>query len=185
MTRWLRDLPIRRKLMLVVTGASALALLTASGMLLAWDVDRFRADGRDDLQTLATIIADNSTAALSFDDPATAAEMLAALAAKPQVTAAAIYGKDGRIFAAYRPADGVGTAEPGRGARRLPGDRWRGRAGAADSARPGAHRHALRAQQPGGRVRAAAGARDPRTAGAAGGMAAHVSRVVVAAASDQ
>jgi signal transduction histidine kinase len=118
-TGWLRDLPIRRKLIVVVMGASALALLTASGMLLAWDVVRFRADLREDLQTLATIIADNSTAALSFDDPATAAETLAALAAKPQVTAAAIYGKDGRIFAVYRGADGA--APPAR----LPEDGFR------------------------------------------------------------
>jgi uncharacterized membrane protein affecting hemolysin expression len=118
-TGWLRDLPIRRKLIVVVMGASALALLTASGMLLAWDVVRFRADLSEDLQTLATIIADNSTAALSFDDPATAAETLAALAAKPQVTAAAIYGKDGRIFAVYRGADGA--APPAR----LPEDGFR------------------------------------------------------------
>jgi signal transduction histidine kinase len=125
MTQWLRDLPIRRKLMVVVMGASALALLTASGMLLAWDIVRFRADLRDDLQTLATIIADNSTAALSFDDPATAAETLAALAAKPQVTAAAIYAKDGHVFAVYRPA--AGASPPARlpaqvGFRELPGE---------------------------------------------------------------
>ena len=72
-------------------------------MLLAWDVVRFRADLRDDLQTLTTIIADNSTAALSFDDPAAASETLGALAAKPQITAAAIYGTNGELFAAYQP----------------------------------------------------------------------------------
>jgi signal transduction histidine kinase len=124
-TAWLRDLPIRRKLITVVMGASALALVTASGMLLAWDIVRFRADLREDLQTLATIIADNSTAALSFDDPATAAETLAALAAKPQVVAAAIYRGDGRIFAAYRPADGAALPArlaAGDGFRELPGE---------------------------------------------------------------
>jgi len=130
-TAWLRDLPIRRKLIVVVMSASALALLTASSMLLASDVVRFRADLHEDLQTLATIIADNSTAALSFDDPATAAETLAAMAAKPQVTAAAIYGKDGRIFAAYRPADGAAPPT------RLPaGDGFRELQGEIELVRP-------------------------------------------------
>ena len=76
MIQWLRDLPIRRKLTAVITATSAVALVLASGMLLAWDVVRFRADLREDLETLTTIIADNTTAALEFNDPAAAAETL-------------------------------------------------------------------------------------------------------------
>ena len=49
MIQWLRDLPIRRKLTTVIAATSAVALVLASGMLLAWDVVRFRADLRDDL----------------------------------------------------------------------------------------------------------------------------------------
>lgn len=112
MSQWLRDLPIRRKLTTVITATSAVALVLASSVLLTWDVIRFRADLRDDLQTLTTIIADNSTAALSFDDPAAASETLGALAAKPQITAGAIYDKNGELFAAYRPTAAV--SPPGR-----------------------------------------------------------------------
>ena len=106
MIRWLRDLPIRRKLTAVITVTSAVALVVASGMLLAWDVVRFRADLRDDLETLTTLIADNTTASLAFNDPAAAAETLGALEAKPQITVAGIYRPNGELFAAYEPSGG-------------------------------------------------------------------------------
>ena len=123
MIQWLRDLPIRRKLTTVITATSAVALIVASGMLLTWDVIRFRADLRVDLQTLTTIIADNSTAALSFNYPAAATETLAALAAKPQITAAAIYRNNGELFAAYKPDGGPPVPEgpPPEGLRELTG----------------------------------------------------------------
>ena len=101
MRRWLRDLPIRRKLTLAITATSAVALLVLSGTLLIWDVVRFREDVGEDLRTLAAILADNSTAALSFEDVESAQETLSALDAKPHVTAAALYTADGRLFAAY------------------------------------------------------------------------------------
>ena len=107
MIQWLRDLPIRRKLMAVITATSAVALVLASGMLLAWDVVRFRADLREDLETLTTIIADNTTASLEFNDPRAAAETLRALHAKAQITAAAIYRPTGEVFAAYEPSRGT------------------------------------------------------------------------------
>jgi signal transduction histidine kinase len=121
--QWLRDLPIRRKLTTVITATSATALILASGMLLAWDIVRSRADLRDDLQTLTTIIADNSTAALSFDDPAAATETLGALAAKQQITAAAIYRNNGELFAAYQPngRTSVPKRPPAEGLRDLEG----------------------------------------------------------------
>ncbi|HZA33800.1 MAG TPA: CHASE sensor domain-containing protein, partial [Vicinamibacterales bacterium] len=106
MIQWLRDLPIRRKLTTVIAATSAVALVLASGMLLAWDVVRFRADLREDLETLTTIIADNTTASLEFNDPAAAAETLGALEAKPQITAAGIYRLNGELFAAYQPTGG-------------------------------------------------------------------------------
>jgi signal transduction histidine kinase len=111
MLAWLRDLPIRRKLTLAITFTSAVALLMLSGTLLIRDVIRFRQDLGEDLRTLAAIVADNSTAALSFEDAESAEEMLAALSAKPHVTAAALYTANGRLFAAYSP-EGTGEAIP-------------------------------------------------------------------------
>ena len=41
-----RDLPIRRKLLLLTLASSATALVLASGGFLAWDTTQFRADIR-------------------------------------------------------------------------------------------------------------------------------------------
>jgi len=53
------------------------------------------------LSTLSVIIADNSTAALAFDDREAAAEILNALEADKHIRAACLYDKDGNIIAKY------------------------------------------------------------------------------------
>jgi diguanylate cyclase (GGDEF)-like protein/PAS domain S-box-containing protein len=54
-----------------------------------------------DLGTLADVLARNSTAALAFQDVSTAQDVLQALQAEPNVTAACIYTTDGEPFAVY------------------------------------------------------------------------------------
>ena len=61
----------------------------------------FRGYLQRDLEALAGIIADNSTAALAFNDPEAAAETLAALKARTHLEAACIYREDGSILANY------------------------------------------------------------------------------------
>ena len=56
---------------------------------------------RRDLSALARIIADNSTAALAFNDPDSAAQTLGALRARTHVVGACIYRMDGTILASY------------------------------------------------------------------------------------
>ena len=63
--RWIRDLPLRRKLVGVITATSAVALLAASAALITLDVQRFRADMQEDLEAVGRILGDNTTAALS------------------------------------------------------------------------------------------------------------------------
>ena len=104
LARWarnLRDLPIRRKLTLIVLANTTAALVLAGiGILLA-DSLLFRRSIKDDLSALANIIADNTTGALAFDDPAAAAETLAALRARPHVMTACVFQKFGALFARY------------------------------------------------------------------------------------
>lgn len=111
---WLRDVPIRRKLVIVIMLATGLGLLTATMALMVWDVLRFREDLREDLTALALITADNSTAALQFRVPSDAAEVLSALDAKPYITGAAVYDESGRLFASYAApgADGLPATVP-------------------------------------------------------------------------
>lgn len=99
--RLLRDLPIRRKLVVILMIATGGALLLAGAGLLTLDYFRLRKEMATDLRTLAGIVALNSTAALSFQDPGDAEETLEALRAKPSVLGASIYDSRGALFARW------------------------------------------------------------------------------------
>ncbi|MFP5285260.1 MAG: sensor histidine kinase, partial [Thermoanaerobaculia bacterium] len=97
----LRDLPIRRKLVVILMIATGGALLLAGAGLLALDFFRFRYEMVTDLETLAEIVAQNSTAALSFHDPYAAEETLEALGAKASVLGASVYDGQEVLFARW------------------------------------------------------------------------------------
>jgi PAS domain S-box-containing protein len=110
----LRDRPIREKLLIIsmVTTAAAL-LLAGSGIILA-DTFLFRLSLSRDLSALGRIIADNTTAAVSFNDPEAAAQSLMTLRARPHVDVACIYRGDGTILAQYSPHAGFRCPAPPR-----------------------------------------------------------------------
>lgn len=96
------DMPIKQKLVstIVVTTAAAL-LLSGAGILFA-DAFLFQRYLRHDLAVLSSIVGDNSTAALAFDDPHAAGETLGTLRARTHVISACIYRADRTILASYR-----------------------------------------------------------------------------------
>jgi signal transduction histidine kinase len=96
-----RDLPIKRKLILINTLTSIAALLGASAAFTAYEVVTFRQKMTRDLEVLAKIIATNSTAALMFNDKKGAEEILAALSAQSHIRIACVYSSEGREFARY------------------------------------------------------------------------------------
>jgi signal transduction histidine kinase len=104
--RLLRDIPVRRKVVLIIMLVAGGALLLAGAALILADQWRFRADMKQDLATLAEIIARNSTAAVEFQDRNDAGETLDALAAKPPIVAAGIYLEDGSLLKGYHRAGG-------------------------------------------------------------------------------
>jgi signal transduction histidine kinase len=53
------------------------------------------------MSVLAQIVGSNTTAALAFEDPKNANEVLSALSAEQQITAAAIYDDNGKVFARF------------------------------------------------------------------------------------
>ena len=95
-----RDLSIKRKLMLIVTLTSALALLFACAGFVAHDILTFRTVTQEKTDTLAAIVGSNTVAAIDFKDPGAAAEVLGALAGEPSILAAILY-TDGKPFARY------------------------------------------------------------------------------------
>jgi PAS domain S-box-containing protein len=82
-------------------------LLAGTGIVLT-DSLLFRGYLRRDLSALARIIADNTTAALAFDDPAAAAETLGALRARAHVIGACVYRRNGTVLARYSRPGGDG-----------------------------------------------------------------------------
>ncbi|HEX7183154.1 MAG TPA: ATP-binding protein [Thermoanaerobaculia bacterium] len=104
-----RDLPIRRKLTVIIMATSSAALLLACSAFVLHDLMSFRRLLLGDLSTLAKIIGSNSTGAILFDDAGRAEETLAALEAETHVLWACIYDGDGRRMAGY--VRGGGTME--------------------------------------------------------------------------
>ena len=111
----LRDISIKRKLTAIIMAASTVALLLVSAGFVTYELITYRQIMMRDLATLAEIIGDRSTAALTFDDKADAKENLKALSAKKHIVAAALY-KHGRLFAGLRVGVGPGErgGDPGR-----------------------------------------------------------------------
>lgn len=101
---------IERKLTLIIVAATSAAILAASGLLIGQYARSSRAQLLDDLQTLASVVADNSQASLSFADADDAAEVLSSLRGKAIVQHAVLYLPDGQVLAAYR-ANGLAARE--------------------------------------------------------------------------
>ncbi len=97
-----RNLSITRKQMVIATVASSVALFLACAAFVIYDVVSFRRVMADNLSSLAAVIGDSSTAALTFNDPSVAREVLNSLSNQPHIVAACTYDKNGRPFAHYR-----------------------------------------------------------------------------------
>lgn len=101
MAMLLRDTPIKRKLTLVILLTTSFALILMGSALITYELVTFRQSLAANMGVLAQIIGSNSTAALAFDDPKNAQEILSALSAEHQITAAAIYDVHGGLFANF------------------------------------------------------------------------------------
>ncbi len=98
---YFRDLHIGRKLQVIVLVTLCSALLPAFAAILTYDWVASQQSAQSDLETLAQILADDSTAALSFSDAGVATELLAALREKPAIVSAFLYNTNGEALAAY------------------------------------------------------------------------------------
>src|SRR6202035_6162683 len=96
-----RNLPIKYKLHLLTLITGIAALTFALGTVLAYYYV-VRDSTRNDLTVLAEIFGSNSTAALSFNDPKAAEELLSGLVAKRSILCAYLYTPDGQVFSGYR-----------------------------------------------------------------------------------
>jgi PAS domain S-box-containing protein len=109
--KWLHQLPIKRKLNLVV-GLTCLAVLVPMcAALAAYQIFDFRRTLARDTTVLADVLARNSEADLAFQDQDGAHRTLLAVEAEPAIGAACLYNAAGAPFAQYA-RSGVKTGVP-------------------------------------------------------------------------
>ena len=93
---------IRNKIIVLIMGISALALIFTLVAFILYDRFSFKQKMVTDLETLGAIIGDNSAAALTFFDAASAFRTLEALRAEKHIVFAGLFDQGGTLFAAYR-----------------------------------------------------------------------------------
>ena len=98
MTRWFGRLPIHRKLVVMALAVTTAALVVATIGLVIVDVWRYRSTAADDTESLARIIAENTAAAVAFEDHKAARDSLATVRVRPHVRRACLYLPDGKVF---------------------------------------------------------------------------------------
>jgi len=102
MKNWFKQLPIRHKLNTIILLACSLALLLTTVVSFVSQQYLNRKQLRGELQTLSSVIAENSRAGLAFHDKDTLKTILASLSAKQSVVHAGIYSMDLELFAEYK-----------------------------------------------------------------------------------
>jgi PAS domain S-box-containing protein len=97
--------PVKTKLKLVIISTCILTLILVYAGFFTYEHFSFKKILIDDLSTKAEIVAENSNAALTFDDSSDADRILKSLASQPNIISAAIYDSNGKIFATYTRPD--------------------------------------------------------------------------------
>jgi PAS domain S-box-containing protein len=97
-----RPRSIQQKLTLILLATVGVALFIAATALLLVEARKEWQNARSELTTQADIVGLASEAALAFGDRRVGEQNLRVLQAQPDVTAAALYDNNGRLFASFR-----------------------------------------------------------------------------------
>jgi PAS domain S-box-containing protein len=98
---FISNLPLRRKVTLLLLMPCLAVLLTAGAALFIFQIQMFRKDFMRDMDSVAKMVSTNSTAAISFENAEDATQVLGSLQAKEDIISAAFVLPDGRVFAKY------------------------------------------------------------------------------------
>ncbi|MBK1719509.1 hybrid sensor histidine kinase/response regulator [Thiocystis violacea] len=105
MIPFVRRLPIKTKIILMVVASTSLVLVLATLTYMLAEHRAQRANLVGSATALTRVIGLNASAALVFDDPSTANEILGALSEQPEVLTGWILKPDGNRLAAYTRAN--------------------------------------------------------------------------------
>jgi two-component system, sensor histidine kinase and response regulator len=106
MNNFITRMHFKAKLILIIMLTSFIGLLLAGLVLIVYDQYRVKENILRDISTTGVLIADRSTAALTFGDSLLAEENLSALRVKPAIVSACIYSENGSVIARYKDGDG-------------------------------------------------------------------------------
>jgi PAS domain S-box-containing protein len=107
----LKNTPIRRKLIVIILLTSGAVVLLTCASFFTYEFWTFRQSMVRQASTIGKIVADNSTAALAFQNTDDAKEVLNTLKAERHIVAAGLYTEDGKLFSKY-PANRPDAAFP-------------------------------------------------------------------------
>lgn len=100
-----RDLPIQRKISLIIVIGMASAMIVTVANFISFDRANVKRDLGEEMRVLARITAARSAAAVAFGDRANALENLTTLSLRSTVQYACIYDEEQRIFARFQRKD--------------------------------------------------------------------------------
>ena len=103
---------IRWKVILVALVTTVVVLLAVALAIFWYDSRAFRRSMIEDTTVLARMLEVSCAEKVVFDDPEGAKEALATLRAQSQVVGAAVFARDGRVFATYTRTGVTGFAPP-------------------------------------------------------------------------
>src|SRR4029077_6517739 len=101
MRDFLRNVSLQRKQTIIIMVISTTALLLACIGFVTYDTLTFRSEMAANLVSVAEMGGNNSAAAIDFNDPRTAQEVLSALRAQPSIVAAVLTDDEGKVFATF------------------------------------------------------------------------------------
>jgi len=99
--RYIRSLPIRQQLSLLMLLSCFVVLLLAGAALLRFQIVQFRKSFESDISSLADILSVNCAAAITLNDSRAATETLNTLKVRKHILGAILTLPDGTVFASY------------------------------------------------------------------------------------
>lgn len=106
------DLSIKSKLIIILLTMTLITFALCSAIFLYNDLNLFRKSLVRNLDILAKTVGANSRAAVYFEDPNTAENILSSLKVDPQILFAVLYDADGNSFVTYRRDETVNIVPP-------------------------------------------------------------------------
>ncbi len=107
----LHNFSLKHKIEAIILITSAIVLAVCIILFMIIEVTSSRTQAESRLTALATVLGANSSAAILFNDPRTANDILASLSTQQEIISATLYTRNGDVFASYLKQPQTATAD--------------------------------------------------------------------------